>query len=184
MVPEPRSLCGGAGRRSMNATTPRPGTPEYLGPAGGPREPATASPSLRRIGRATLIAATISALANVTLATALRIGLGIDPVFRPLSPAGVAVLTFAFTCIGGVVFAVIARRWPTDAVRRFTIVAIVVLIVSLAAPLSLLGATQAQSPGVSTTAVLALIPLHVVAAIVLVVTIQRSLPSGSRPALR
>jgi hypothetical protein len=149
-------------------------TPEHLGPTDGPREPATASPSFRRIRRATLIAATISALANVALATALRIGLGIDPVFRPMSPAGVAVLTFALTCIGGVVFAVIARRWPTDAVRRFTIVAIVVLIVSLAAPLSLLGATPAQSPGVSTTAVLALIPLHVVAAIVLVVTIRRS----------
>ena len=88
-------------------------------------------------------------------------------------------MSFAFTCIGGVVFALIARRWPTDAVRRFTIVAIVVLIGSLAAPLSLLGATQAQSPGVSTTAVLALIPLHAVAAIVLVVTIRRSFRSGS-----
>ena len=89
-------------------------------------------------------------------------------------------MTFAFTCIGGVVFAVIARRWPTDAVRRFTFVAIVVLIVSLAAPLSLLGATQSQwTSGVSTTAVFALIPLHVVAATVLVVTIRRSFGSGS-----
>ena len=164
----------------MNAGAPRPATPGPLEPTDGPQEPATASPSLRRVGRATLIAATISALANVALATALRIGLGIDPVFRPLSPAGVAVLTFAFTCIGGVVFAVIARRWPTDAVRRFTIVAIVVLIVSLAAPLSLLGATQSEwTPGVSTTAVFALIPLHVVAATVLVVTIRRSFGSGS-----
>jgi hypothetical protein len=162
----------------MNATAPRPATPEHVGPTNGPGEPATASPSLRRIGRATLIAATISALANVALATALRIGLGIDPVFAPLSPAAVAVVTVAFTCVGGVVFAVIARRWPTDAVRRFTIVAIVVLIVSLAAPLSLLGATQVQRPGVSTTAVLALIPLHVVAAIVLVVTLRRSFRSG------
>ena len=163
----------------MSAAAPRPATPEHLVPTSGPREPAIASPSLRRIGRATLIAATISALANVALATALRIGLGIDPVFRPLSQAGVAVLTFAFTCIGGVVFAVIAHRWPADAVRRFTIVAIGVLIVSLAAPLSLLGATQAQWPGVSTTAAFALVPLHVVAAIVLVVTIRRSFGSGS-----
>jgi hypothetical protein len=163
----------------MNTAAPRPATPEHLESTDGPHEPATASPSLGGIGRATLIAATISALANIALATALRIGLGSDPVFRPLSPASVAVLTFAFTCIGGVVFAVIARRWPTDAVRRFTIVAIVMLIVSLAAPLSLLGATQAQWPGVSTTAVFALIPLHVVAAIVLVVTIRRSFRSGS-----
>ena len=164
----------------MTATAPRPATPEQLGPSDRPRAPATASPSLGRIARATLIAATISALANVALATALRIGLGIDPAFRPLNPAGVAVLTFAFTCIGGVVFAVIARRWPTDAVRRFTIVAIVVLIISLAAPLSLLGATQGEwTLGVSTTAVLALIPLHLVAATVLVVTIRRSFPSGS-----
>jgi hypothetical protein len=163
----------------MNATAPRPATPDHLVPTDGPREPATASPSLGRIGRATLIAATISVLADVALATALRMLLGIDAVFRPLNPAAVAVLTFAFTCIGGVVFAVIAHRWPTDAVRRFTIIAIVVLIVSLAAPLSLLGATQAQQPGVSTTAVLALIPLHVVAAIVLVVTIRRSFRSDS-----
>jgi hypothetical protein len=158
----------------VNTAAPRPATPEHPGSTDGPHEPARASPSLGRIARATIIAATVSALANVALATALRIGLDIDPVFRPLSPAGVAVVTFAFTCIGGIVFAVIARRWPTDAVRRFTIVAIVVLAVSLAAPLSLLGATQAQSPGVSTTAVLALIPLHIVAAIVLVVTIRRS----------
>ena len=163
----------------MNTAAPRPATPEHLESTDGPHEPATASPSLRRIGRATLIAATVSALANVALATAFRIGLGIDPVFRPLSQAGVAVLTFAFTCIGGVVFAVIARRWPTDAVRRFTIVAIVMLIVSLAAPLSLLGATRAEWPGVSTAAVFALMPLHVVAAIVLVVTIRRSFGSGS-----
>jgi hypothetical protein len=88
-------------------------------------------------------------------------------------------LTFVFTCIGGAVFAVIARRWPTDAVRRFTIVAIVALVASLAAPLSLLGATQAQWPGVSTTAAFALIPLHAVAAIVLLVTIRRSFGSGS-----
>jgi Family of unknown function (DUF6069) len=163
----------------MNTAAPRPATPEHLESTEGRHEPATASPSLGRIGRATLIAATISALANVALATALRIALGIDPVFGPLSPAAVAVVTVAFTCIGGVVFAVIARRWPTDAVRRFTIVAIVVLIVSLAAPLSLLGATQAERPGVSTTAVLALIPLHVVAAIVFVVTIRRSFRAGS-----
>src|SRR4029450_11611694 len=145
-----------------------------------PHEPTTASPSLGRIARATLIAATISALANVALATALRIGLGIDPAFRPLNPAGVAVVTFAFTCIGGAVFAVIARRWPSDAVRRFTIVAIVVLIVSLAPPLSPLSATQSElTLGVSTTAVFALIPLHVVAAIVLVVTIRRSFGQAS-----
>jgi Family of unknown function (DUF6069) len=165
----------------MNAAAPRPATPEHLEPTGSPPGRATASPSLGQIGRATLIAATISALANVVLATVLRIALGIDPAFRPLSPAGVAALTVAFTCIGGVVFAVIARRWPTDAVRRFTIVASVVLIVSLAAPLSLLGATQAQSPGVSTTAVVALIPLHAVAAIVLVVTIRRSFRPQSQP---
>lgn len=163
----------------MNTAAPRPATPEHLEPTDGPHEPAIASPSLGRIARATLIAATISAVVNVVLASALRIGLGVDPVFRPLSPGGVAGLTFVFTCVGGVVFAVIARRWPTDAVRRFTIVAIVVLIVSLALPLSLLGATQAQWPGVSTTAVVALIPLHVIAAIVLVVTIRRSFPPGS-----
>ena len=179
MVSNHDRSAAGRVRRSMNAAAPRPATPEHLGPTDGPHEPATASPSLGRIGRATLIAATISALANVTLATALRIGLGVDAVFRPLSPAGVAVVTVAFTCIGGVVFAVIARRWPTDAVRRFTIVAIVALIVSLAAPLSLLGATQASGPGVSTTAVSALIPLHVVAATVLVVTIRRSFGPGS-----
>jgi hypothetical protein len=163
----------------MNAATPK-----HLGPTDGPLEPATASPSLGRIGRATLVAATISALANVALSTALRIALGIDAVFRPLSPAGVAVVTVAFTCIGGVVFAVIARRWPTDAVRRFTMVAIAALIISLALPLSLLRATQAEWPGVSTTAVFALIPLHVVAAIVLVVTIRRSFGSGSAESLQ
>ena len=163
----------------MNTAAPRPTTPEHLVPTDGRHETETLSPSLGQIARATLVAATISALVNVALATVLRIGLGIDPVFAPLSPAAVAVFTVVNTCIGGAVFALIARRWPTDAVRRFTIVAIAALIVSLAAPLSLFGANQAQQPGVSTTAALALIPLHVVAAIVLVVTIRRSFGSGS-----
>ena len=126
-----------------------------------------------RIARATLRAASISALANVALGSALRAGLGVDPVFAPLQPGPIIVITVASTFIGGAVFAVIARRWPTDAARRFTIVAILVDIVSLAAPISLLGATEAQRPGVSTLAALALVPLHVVAAIVMVVTIRR-----------
>src|SRR4029453_8692619 len=104
----------------MNAAAPRSATPEPPEPTGGPHEPTTASPSLGRIARATLIAATISALANVALATALRIGLGIDPAFRPLNPAGVAVVTFAFTCIGGAVFAGIALPWPGTPLRAFS----------------------------------------------------------------
>lgn len=70
-------------------------------------------------------------------------------------------------------FAVIVRLWPSDAVRRFTIVAVVV-VVSLGAPLSLLGATAAQWPGVSPIAAFALMPLHLVAATVLVMTVERS----------
>jgi len=163
----------------MNAAAPRQARPEHLVPTDGRHRRATAGPALDQIARATLIAATISALANVALATALRVSLGVDPVFAPLSPAAVAVFTVVNTCLGGAVFTLIARRWPTDAVRRFTIIAVAALIVSLVAPLSLLGATQAQQPGVSTTAAFALIPLHVVAAIVLVVTIRRSFGSGS-----
>ena len=163
----------------MNTAAPRPATPEHLVPTDGRHRPATASPALGQIARATLIAASISAVVNVALATALRSGLGVDPVFAPLAPAAVAIVTFALTCAGGAVFALIAHRWPADAVRLFTIVAIIVLIVSLTAPLSLLGQTQAERPGVSTTAALALIPLHVVAAIVLVVTIRRTFGSGS-----
>ena len=163
----------------MTTAAPRPATPEHLAPTGSRRQPATASPSLRRIARATLVAATISVVANVVLATALRVGLGIDPVFRPLNPPAVAIVTALFTCLGGVVFALIAHRWPADAVRRFTIVAIAVLIVSFAAPLSLLLAADAQEQGVTTTAALAPIPLHIVAALVMVVTIRRSFGSGS-----
>ena len=137
-------------------------------------DPATTALSLGRIGRTTLVAAVISALANVALGAALRSGLAIDPVFAPLGPASIVVFTVALTLVGGAVFAVIARRRPTDAVRRFTIVAVVAAVVSLVAPLSLLGATQTQWPGVSTVAALALMPLHVVAAIALVVSIRRS----------
>jgi hypothetical protein len=137
-------------------------------------EPAPTALSLARIGRATLVAAVISALANVALGAALRSGLAIDPVFAPLTPASIVVFTVTLTLVGGAAFAVIARRRPTDAVRRFTIVAVVVGIVSLGAPLSLLGASQAEWPGVSTVVALALMPLHMVAAVVLVVSIRRS----------
>ena len=121
-----------------------------------------------------LVAAVIASIANVALGVILRSGLAIDPAFRPLTPAAIAVLTVVFTLIGGAVFAVMVHRRPADAVRRFTILAIVVLILSLAAPLSLLGATEAQWPGASTTAAFALVPLHLVAATVLVVAIRRS----------
>lgn len=139
----------------------------------------TNRPSLGRVGRVSLTAAMISAIVNVALGSGLRIGLAIDPAFRPLAPAGIVVVTVVFTLIGGAVFAVMARRGRADAVRRFTILAVVVAILSLAAPLSLLGPAQAQSVGVSTTAVLALMPLHLVAATVLVVAIRRSFRPGS-----
>jgi hypothetical protein len=135
---------------------------------------APATLSLGRIGRATLIAAAISGLANVALGAALRAGLGIDSRFAPLTPAAIAIFTVACTLVGGAVFAVIARLWPSDAVRRFAIVAVVVVVVSLGAPLSLLSATPAQWPGVSPIAVFALMPLHLVAATVLVMTVKRS----------
>jgi hypothetical protein len=94
----------------------------------------TATPaSLGRVVRASVIAAAISALVNVALGSAFRTGLGIDPMFAPLSPAAIIAFTVALTLVGGAVFVVIARRWPTDAVRRFTIVAVVVAIVSLGA---------------------------------------------------
>ncbi|HET9758032.1 MAG TPA: hypothetical protein VFP66_16140 [Candidatus Limnocylindrales bacterium] len=50
----------------------------------------------------------------------------------------------------------------------------VVVVVSLGAPLSLLGATTAQWPGVSPIAAFALMPLHLVAATALVMTVKRS----------
>lgn len=133
-----------------------------------------------RVGRATLAAALISSFANVAIGSVLRSALAIDPAFAPLTPAPIVVFTVALTLIGGAVFGVMARRRPADAVRRFTVVAVVVAIVSLGAPLSLLGATEAQWPGVSPLAAFALMPLHVLAASVLVVTIRRSFQSHSQ----
>ena len=140
--------------------------------------PATTRPSLGRVGRVSLVAAVIASIVNVALGLVLRTGLAIDPAFPPLAPAAIVVFTVVFTLIGGAVFAVMVRRRPADAVRRFTILAVVVLILSLAAPLSLLGATEAQWPGVSTTAALALVPLHLVAATVLISAIRRSFTVG------
>ena len=137
-------------------------------------QPTTTRPPLGRVGRVSLVAAVIASIANVALGLILRSGLAIDPAFPPLTPAAIVIFTFVFTLIGGAVFAVMVRRRPADAVHRFTILAAVVLILSLGAPLSLLGATEAQWPGVSTTAAFALAPLHLVAATVLVVAIRRS----------
>ena len=127
-----------------------------------------------RVGRAALGAALISALANVAIGSVLRRGLAIDSAFAPLTPGPIVVFTVALTLIGGAVFGVMSRRRQADAVPRFTVVAVIVTIVSLAAPLSLLGATEAQWPGVSPTAAFALMPLHLLAATVLVLTIRRS----------
>ena|ERR1700693_463647 len=110
------------------------------------------------VGAGLVVMATV---ANVLIAMALRSGLGVPATFQPLSTPGVASATIVGMIGATLVFAWVARTRP-DPRRTFVLIATAGLIASWL-PLLVIWAT-AVFPGTTTTGILSLMALHVVAA--------------------
>ncbi|WP_225840213.1 DUF6069 family protein [Streptomyces sp. NK08204] len=128
--------------------------------------------SARTIWGRGAVAALVAAVLNLVLAIAAAAVFDIDSRFIGLQPVPVIAATLITMMAGTGVFLLI-RRFAARPERIFTIVALAFAVISVASPLSLLGASQASQPGVSDTAALCLIPLHLIPAPVLLAALTR-----------
>jgi len=103
----------------------------------------------------------MATVANVLIAMALRNGLGVPAAFQPLATPGVAGGTIVGMIGATLVFAWVARTQP-DPRRTFVLIATAGLIVSWLPDLAIWA--TAVFPGTTTTGILSLMALHVVAA--------------------
>ena len=154
---------------------PRFGLPERL-PADGMtargRRPASRPdrPRHRLRGLAvTGLVAALAAMAATTLAAALARAVGVDfevPDGGEAIPlSGIAVVTGFFSVVG-VVIAVALLRWSARPAERFVWTAVSLTVISLVAPLF---------SGANAATIAALIGLHLVAAVVMIPALARSL---------
>ncbi|MGW0882330.1 DUF6069 family protein [Streptomyces sp. NPDC002671] len=118
------------------------------------------------------VAALIAAVLNVVVALAAKAVFDLDSRFIGLKPVPVIAATLITMLAGTGVFLLI-RRFAARPERIFTIVAVGFAVLSVASPLSLLGASPSSQPGVSDTAALCLIPLHLIPAPVLLAALTR-----------
>lgn len=118
--------------------------------------------------------ALISAVAgNLVLSQALAAAVDADPDFVGLQAGSVAAASAVGVLLGVAAFAVLRRLGRQ---RLFVPLVALGALLSLGGPLSLLGATPAEQPGVTDAAALALLPLHLLVTVVVAVV----LPARSR----
>ena len=110
------------------------------------------------VGAGLVLMATV---ANVLIAMALHNGLGVPAAFQALSTPAVAIGTIVGMIGATLVFAWVARTQP-DPRRTFVLIATAGLVVSWLPDLAIWAA--AVFPGTTTTGILSLMALHVVAA--------------------
>jgi hypothetical protein len=126
-----------------------------------------------RIVAATAIAAVAAVVANLVLRALAVAVLDIpQPEFEPLQARAVAVSTAGGVVAAGVVYAIV-ERFARDPRRTFLIVAVIALVLSLWAPLSLGLADPPENPGTDAGSVGTLIAMHVLAAAISVPVLLR-----------
>jgi glucose dehydrogenase len=120
----------------------------------------------------TALAAVAAVVANVLL-RAIAIALfDIPSEFEHLALRAVIVSTLIGVIAAGLVYAIVARR-ATDPARTFTIIAVVALVLSLAAPLSVGLQDPPEYPGTDAAAVGTLMLMHVLTAAIVVWSFTR-----------
>jgi hypothetical protein len=116
----------------------------------------------RPLGRRLALALAAAVGGNLVLSQVLAAAVDADPDFLALQAGPVAVASAVGVLLGAALYAVLRRlRRPRLLVRWSRRAPC-----SARRPLGLLGATQAEQPGVSDAAALALIPLHLLVAVV------------------
>jgi glucose dehydrogenase len=120
----------------------------------------------------TALAAVAAVVANVLL-RAIAIALfDIPSEFEHLALRAVIVSTLIGVIAAGLVYAIVARR-ATDPARTFTIIAVVALVLSLAAPLSVGLQDPPEYAGTDAAAVGTLMLMHVLTAAIVVWSFTR-----------
>ena len=120
----------------------------------------------------TALAAVAAVVVNV-LVRALAIALfDIPEAFEHLALRAVIVSTLVGVIAAGLVFAIVKRR-AANPVRTFTIIAVVALVLSLAAPLSVGLQDPPEYPGTDAAAVGTLMLMHVLTAAIVVYVFSR-----------
>jgi glucose dehydrogenase len=120
----------------------------------------------------TVLAAVAAVVANVLLRALAVAVFDIPDEFEHLAPRAVIVSTLAGVVAAGLVFAVIARV-GSNPDRTFTIVAVVALVLSLGAPLSVGLEDPPEYPGTDAASIGTMMAMHVVAAAIAIATLTR-----------
>ena len=134
-----------------------------------------AGPSAKRLA----LIAVAAVAGNLVLALLLRAVTDTSGDFLPMQPGPVAVATLIGVIAGAVLWLVL-RRFLRRPEPVFLGLVVLGALLSLGGPLSLLGASPADQPGVTDTAALALIPLHLVPAVALLVGVLGGRRGGDR----
>jgi hypothetical protein len=131
------------------------------------------APVTRSLARRSGIALISAVTGNLVLSQALAAAVDADPDFVGLQAGSVAAASAVGVLLGVAAFAVLRRLGRQ---RLFVPLVALGALLSLGGPLSLLGATPAEQPGVTDAAALALLPLHLLVTVVVAVV----LPARSR----
>jgi glucose dehydrogenase len=120
----------------------------------------------------TALAAVAAVVANVLLRALAIAVFDIPSAFEHLALRAVIVSTLAGVIAAGLVYAVVARL-ARDPARTFSIVAVVALLLSFAAPLMVGLEDPPEYPGTDAASVGTLMAMHVVTAAIAVVALTR-----------
>lgn len=121
----------------------------------------------RQIWTRGVVAALAATVINVVVGIVSARLVDAEPTFLPLQPGPVAAITLVTVLAGTAVFAVL-NRFVARPVLVFTVIAAVVALASLVPPIALSSDTSGTIAGVTAPAALALIPLHLIPASVIV----------------
>ncbi|MGV8909716.1 MAG: DUF6069 family protein [Propionicimonas sp.] len=113
------------------------------------------------------VGAGVAAALNVLVAALSARLVNASPAFLALQPGPVITVTLVTVLAGTAVFAIL-NRFLTHPRTVFAVVASVVAVASLIAPIALSTDTSGVIAGVSPAAALALIPLHLIPAAVII----------------
>jgi len=121
--------------------------------------------STRQLWMRGAVSAVIAAVVNTAL-SALSAGLLGAPAFRALQPGPVVTVTIVTVMAGTAVFAIL-NRLLSRPTRVFSLVSAAIAVLSLIAPIGL-SLDPSTFPGATTASALALIPLHLIPAAILI----------------
>lgn len=127
---------------------------------------------MRSVAARTVVAAVLATVANVILRAVAIAVFDIPDAFEHLALRAVILSTLAGVLAAGAMYAIVSRVSSMPD-RTFTIVALVALVLSLIAPLTVGLQEPPEYPGTDAASVGTLMAMHVVAAAIAIVTLTQ-----------